>query len=144
MEDRLAKVEQALKELQLENRQLRSDVKALRMAVRARESAAPHAGDHAIAPAEVVRQTRLRSRYSVAFLVLGLILVPLLAITVGHLNAFWSSVIGAINGIILYFVGPGAYHLLIEGLIRAIPGILLGQTARVTLDKMRNRRSRQP
>lgn len=172
MEERLARLEQALAELQQENRELRAEVEALRAIVledhgfdvpdassgdepAAHDAAFERARRGAIAAdepvpgaapsaADVVRRSRVRGRYSVAFLILGLILVPVALITIGHLNAFWSTVVASLNAVIFYFVGPSAYHLLVEGLIRAIPGILLGQTARVTVDKMRNRRSRQP
>lgn len=133
METRLAKLEAALEELRAENCSLREELQNLKL-----QMSDAKASDTSAQPEEPRKPS---ARWSVIVLALTLIAVPILAFTVWHTNAFWSTTIGALNGLILYIVGPSVWRLLIEGLFRAIPGVLFGQAARVAVDKYRQRRA---
>lgn len=145
MEQRVARLEQAMTELLQENRQLRAELEVLRAQVQ-QSIAAPSAETSAQQAAGAGTTTAARrwwsSRWSLLALGLIVVVVPVLAFSLGHVNAFWSTIIGSLNALFFYFVGPGAVRLLIEGLVRAIPGIALGQTTRIFVDKMRARRAR--
>lgn len=134
MEERLKRLEEAVEELRSENAELRRQVQDLR------EQTADLRMYEALPPATA--QRRFWAKWSVVVLVAALITVPILAYTYGHINAFWSTAIGALNGLVLYIVGPGAWRLLIEGLFRAIPAVLFGQAARVAVDTYRKKRAR--
>lgn len=134
MEERLARLEGALEELRLESQQLRAQIQELRQQVdemRVYDTAAPPAA-----------QRRFWARWSVVALVAALVAVPAVAFSVWHTNAFWSTTIAAVNGILLYIVGPGVWRLLIEGLFRAIPAVLFGQAARVAVENYRRRKAK--
>lgn len=134
MEERLTRLEEAVEELRSENAELRRQMRDLceqNADLRMYESLPPPTA-----------QRRFWARWSVVVLVAALIAVPILAYTYGHTNAFWSTAIGALNGLVLYIVGPGAWRLLTEGLFRAIPAILFGQAARVAVDNYRKKRAR--
>ncbi len=142
MEERLAQLEQAVSALQVENEQLKQDLSDLRSRFQAL------IGDQATeeeAHAETTRRGRikswLRKRWPLVALALG-IAVPILALTVWHLDTFWSTFFAFLNGFLLYYVGPKAWALLIEGLFRAIPGVIFGQATRIAVDKYRARRTR--
>jgi O-antigen ligase len=137
--DRLARLEQELAELKAENRRLRGDLDHLRDEVIAHMTA--QLTVEAAASDAAVR-TRLKGRWWYIILTTAVIVLPVVLLTILHANAFWSTVIGALNAIFVYMIGPAAVRLLAEGLIRAIPGVLLGQTARITLDKVRRKRAR--
>lgn len=138
MDERIARLEQALEELRAENRELRRDLTALQERLSQDETAAAEVE----ADAESNAQKRFKARWGYVALISGLVAVPVLAWTIWHANTFWSAVIGAVNALIVYFIGPGAVRLLAEGLLRAIPGVLLGQTARITVDSMRKKKAR--
>ncbi len=133
LESRLAKLEAAVEALQAENRKLRDDLQDLQLQL----ADARELGSVGSSPLP----RKLPARWSVIVMALALLAVPILAITVWHANAFWSTTIGAVNGLVLYIVGPGVWRLLVEGLFRAIPGVLFGQAARVAVDKYRQRRA---
>ncbi|HYF93518.1 MAG TPA: hypothetical protein VD969_14995 [Symbiobacteriaceae bacterium] len=139
MEDRIAKLEQALVELRAENGQLRQDLADLRERLIHSEAAAV---------AENVRETdtairkRFKGRWTYIVLIASIVVVPVIALTIWHQTPLVSTVIGALNALVVYFIGPGAVRLLAEGLLRAIPGVLLGQTARITVDSMRKKKAR--
>lgn len=84
---------------------------------------------------------RLRRRWPLVAVALT-IAVPLVALSVWHLDTFWSTTLGFLHGILLYYIGPRAWFLLIEGAFRAIPGVLFGQATRIAVDKFRERRSK--
>lgn len=131
MEDRLVRLEEALEELRVENRELRQELNELRAQV---SQTAP-------VPAPITEEAEAtrwwRSRWGVAVLAAVIVIVPMVALTVGHVSAFWTTVIGTVNAFFIYLIGPGLVRLLAEGLIRAIPTVLLGQSARLYLDKRR-------
>ncbi len=133
MEDRLAKVEQALAELREENRRLRQELEELKNRQIRPDGSEP---DH-LTPT----QRKMWRRWSVVVLVLSLVVVPVLLLTVWHTNAFWTTTISAANALVVYFLGTGGLRLLVEGAIRAVPAILLGQTTRIAVERFRNRRS---
>jgi len=139
VEDRIAKLEQALVELRAENGQLRQDLADLRERLIHSEAAAV---------AENVRETdtairkRFKGRWTYIVLIASIVVVPVIALTIWHQTPLVSTVIGALNALVVYFIGPGAVRLLAEGLLRAIPGVLLGQTARITVDSMRKKKAR--
>lgn len=139
MEDRLARLEQALEDLRSENGELRQELADLRERLIQSEAAAVadevHETDNAI-------RRRFKGRWSVVILIASIVVVPILALTIWHANAVVSTAIGALNALVVYFIGPGAVRLLVEGLLRAIPGVLLGQTARITVDNMRKKKAR--
>lgn len=143
MNDRLTRLEKALEELRAENRELRAELQELRSQLPGAE--AEEATEASLKAAAHEAQNRGRSiwrnRWSIIILGLCLVVVPIL-LWKSHLSTFWTTVVSAVNAIIVYFVGPGAIRLLIEGLVRAIPGVLLGQTARITVDSMRKKRIR--
>lgn len=152
MKEQLAQLEQAIEEIRLENRQLRVELAELRERLAANvqantaadvaEDSAQPDGEAPESPKwEVKVKRRSWGRWSVVILSVCVIVVPF-AVLGSHLNAFWTTVLGALNALIVYFIGPGAIKLLAEGLLRAIPGILLGQTARITVDSMRKKRAR--
>lgn len=146
VDERLARLEQALEELRAENRQLRRDLTELQDRLTESETAAAAAeAETEVETAEAVEaaeRQRVKGRWGYVALIAGLVAVPILALTIWHANTFWSAVIGAVNALIVYFIGPGAVRLLVEGLLRAIPGVLLGQTARITVDNMRKKKAR--
>jgi cation transport ATPase len=145
VDERLARLEQALEELRAENRELRRDLTELQERLTQTEMAATEAEADTAETAESAEATarqRAKGRWGYFALVSGLVAVPILAWTIWHANTFWSAVIGAVNALIVYFIGPGAVRLLAEGLLRAIPGVLLGQTARITVDSMRKKKAR--
>lgn len=133
MEKRLAKLEAALEDMRTENRKLREEVQNVQLQL----AEVRAYGDQG----QSVQGRKLSTRWAVVVLAVTLIAVPVLAFTVGHTSAFWSTTIGAVNGLVLYIVGPGVWRLLGEGLFRAIPGVLFGQAARVAVDKYRQRRA---
>lgn len=139
MDARLARLEQSLDELKAENRQLRGELEELRGRV-----CQPEPESEADkAEQESQSRSRQRGRWTAALILLaGLIAVPTLVLTIWHPNAFWSTVVTSVNALLVYFIGPGAVRLLVEGLLRAIPGVVLGQTARITVDNMRRKRAR--
>lgn len=139
MDERLTKLEQALEDLREENRQLRRDLDDLRERLIQNEVAAVSDQVH---ETETAIRRPFRGRWTYIILIACAVVVPVVALTVWHTNALWSTVIGAINALVVYFVGPGAVRLLAEGLLRAIPGVLLGQTARITVDTMRKKKAR--
>jgi hypothetical protein len=133
VEERLTRLEEALEHLREENRQLREELELLRALVER---------DTVSAAALVTPEAGRRSR--LLWLVLSLvgIVLPVVALTIWHWNAFWSTLLGAAQALLVYFLGPSAMRLMAEGLVRAIPGVLLGQTTRIALDNMRKRRER--
>lgn len=131
MEKRLTRLEQALEELRAENRALRDEVRQLRIRLAA-------SGEPAPAAATGGRSWR-RAKWSVIGLVLSLVLVPVVALSVLHMNAFQSTTIAAMNAVLLYLVGPSAWRLLAEGLVRAIPAVLFGHATRIAIEKWRGR-----
>lgn len=133
MEQRLASLEATVQELWAENRKLRQDLQDLRL-----QLAEQQALDSSAPPEE---QRRLPARWAVIVLAIALVAVPILAFSVWHTSAFWSTTIGGVNALVLYIVGPGVWRLLMEGLFRAIPGVLFGQAARVAVDKYRQKRA---
>jgi hypothetical protein len=135
VEERLARLEEALEEFRAENRELRFQLNELRAQVKQAADALPPVTESQESP-------RWRTRWAVALLIFFIVVVPVVALTLGHVNAFWSTVIGTLNAMFVYFIGPGAIRLLAEGLLRAIPGILLGQSARIAVDKMRGKKAR--
>lgn len=139
MDERLTQLEQAIEELRTENRQLRRDLSELQERLIQGEVAA--VADQCEANDTAIRR-RFRGRWTWVILVASIVVVPVLALTIWHQNAVVSTVIGAVNALVVYFIGPGAVRLLIEGLLRAIPGVVLGQTARITVDNMRKRKAR--
>ena len=139
MDERLTRLEQALEELRAENRQLRRDLSELQERLIQGEVAA--VADQVEANDTAIRR-RFRGRWTWVILIACIVVVPVFALTIWHQNALVSTVIGAVNALVVYFVGPGAVRLLIEGLLRAIPGVVLGQTARITVDNMRKRKAR--
>lgn len=141
MEERVNRLEQSLADLQRENRELREQLAALRGEMnrsRVESATRQEVGGLLGLP----WRDRAWARWSVIALVIALVGVPVLAFTFGHVSAFWSTVIGAVNGVVLYLVGPGAMRLLIEGLFRAIPAVLFGQAARVAVDTYRRKKAR--
>lgn len=139
MDERLARLEQALEELRAENRQLRRDLTELQERLVNEEAAAVV---DQVAETDTAIRRRIRGRWIYAILITCIVVAPVALLTLWHTNAFISTGIGAINALIIYFIGPGAVRLLAEGLLRAIPGILLGQTARITVDSMRKKKAR--
>ncbi|HWI63506.1 MAG TPA: hypothetical protein VNT75_16840 [Symbiobacteriaceae bacterium] len=139
MDERLTRLEQALEELRAENQALRRDISELQERLIQGEAAA--VADQVEANDTAIRR-RFRGRWTWVILVASIVVVPVLALTIWHQNAVVSTVIGAVNALVVYFIGPGAVRLLIEGLLRAIPGVVLGQTARITVDNMRKRKAR--
>ena len=139
MEERLARLEQALDQLRTENGQLRQDLAEVRERLIQREAAAVAEGVH---QTETAIRGRFKSRWTYVILIACIVVVPVVALTIWHANPVTSTAIGALNALIVYFIGPGAVRLLAEGLLRAIPGILLGQTARITVDTMRKKKAR--
>jgi lipopolysaccharide export LptBFGC system permease protein LptF len=146
VEDRLTSLEQAMVELREENRQLRQELAELRVQVQ--QSAAAPGTDTAaeLAAASTATPHSARrwwsAKWPVVALFVFIVAVPVAFSSLGHLNAFWSTFIGTLNALFVYFIGPGAVRLLVEGLVRAIPGVALGQTTRIFVDKMRARRAR--
>lgn len=149
MEERLAQVEKAIEQLQLENERLKQDVAALQdreehwrqeledLAGRLPVESTP---DDSTTPSGRWKG-QMRRRWPLVAVALT-IAVPLVALSVWHLDAFWSTAIAFLNGILLYYIGPRAWALLIEGLFRAIPGVLFGQATRIAVDKYRTRRQK--
>lgn len=133
VEQRIARLEAALEELRQENRKLREDLQELRLQLADQQELDPAVPMH--------MQRKVPARWSVVALAVALVAVPVLAFSVWHTSALWSTTIGAVNGLILYMVGPGVWRLLMEGLFRAIPGVLFGQAARVAVDKYRQKRT---
>lgn len=131
MDDRLARVEAALDELRLQNQQLQLEVQELRGQLA-----------NGVVADTAPSLARGRARWTPLFLVLGLVVIPVIILTLWNVNAFWSATVGAVNGILFYLVGPKAIQLFIEGLFRAIPGIVLGQTTRIAVDTVRQRKTR--
>lgn len=127
MEDRVAGLEQAVADLQQENARLREELVELRALITVGEPGRP-------------RSTRtFRARWSVLVLAVALVAVPAFAYSTLH-NGLVSTLIGALNGLILFIVGPGAWRLLIEGVFRAIPAVLFGQATRIAWEQYRNKR----
>ena len=139
MDERLARLEQALEELRAENRQLRRDLTGLQERLASEEAAAVV---DQVAETETSIRRRLKGRWIYALLIACIVVAPVVLLTVRHKNAFLTTAVGAVNALIVYFIGPGAVRLLAEGLLRAIPGVLLGQTARITVDSMRKKKAR--
>lgn len=137
MKERLERLETAVTELKQENKELREQLQAIAARLAEVDPAM------AVAVETASPGTQRKAKWAVIGLVVSLVVMPVLAFTVGHLNGWWSTVLGALNAVILYLVGPGVYHLLIEGLVRAIPAVLLGQTTRVAIDKVRRKRGWQ-
>ena len=138
MGGRLARLEKAVAQLQAENEELRQ---------RVAELAARLPNEEILDPVESATpsgrwKAQMRRRWPLVAVALT-IAVPLVALTVWHLDAFWSTAIGFLNGLLLYYIGPKAWALLIEGLFRAIPGVLFGQATRIALDRFRARRHRR-
>jgi hypothetical protein len=130
LEERLARLEHAVAELRTENMQLREQLRLL--------GAKPEAGVPSEAASDALpAPRRARARWSVVALVASLILMPFLALTGLHMNAFQSTAVTALNAILLYVVGPAAWRLMIEGLVRAIPAVLFGQATRIAIEKWR-------
>jgi hypothetical protein len=142
VDERLARLEQAVQDLRDENQQLRRDMALLqeRLEAPSQTAASAESADDTCASADERRW--FKSRWAYIGLVCGLIAVPILTLVFWRGSGAWSAVIGAVNALIVYFIGPGAIRLLAEGLLRAIPGVLLGQTARITLDNMRKKKAR--
>lgn len=140
MEERLKQLQEAISQSQHENRDLRGQLVELREQVsELRDQVADLRIYETSGPPPT--QRKLRARWSVVVLAIALIGVPSLAFTFAHTNAFWSTFIAAVNGIVLYIVGPGVWRLLMEGLFRAIPGVLFGQAARVAVDTYRRKKA---
>lgn len=139
MEERLARLEKAVAQLQAENQCLKLHVADLAARLPAEE--APEDGVESATLKGRWKQ-QIRRRWPLVAVALT-IAVPLVALTVWHLDAFWSTAIGFLNGVLLYYLGPKAWALLVEGLFRAIPGVLFGQATRIALDKFRSRRHRR-
>ncbi|HWI52969.1 MAG TPA: hypothetical protein VNT01_12595 [Symbiobacteriaceae bacterium] len=139
MEERLARLEQALEELRAENGLLRRDLTELQERLANEEAAAVV---DQVAETETAIRRRIKGRWIYAVLIASIVVAPVVLLTLRHTNAFVSTGVGALNALILYFIGPGAVRLLAEGLLRAIPGVLLGQTARITVDSMRKKKAR--
>lgn len=151
MEERLAQLEKAVATLQGENERLRQELEEAVAALKAQGEQlraelalltggpADQAADEAASPSGLLKG-RLRRRWPL--IAVGLtVAVPLLALSVWHLDAAWSTVLAFLNGLFLYYIGPRAWALVIEGAFRAIPGVLFGQAARVAVEKFRSRRS---
>jgi|GEM_PF-6485230 len=134
MHDRLARLEKAMEELRAENRELRADVQEIRERIY-RESGI-NVG------VTTPSRRRILMRWAVPLVSIVLVVVPVVVLTLNHATAFWSTVIGALNALFVYFVGPGAIRLLAEGLVRAVPGIVLGQTTRLAVDSMRRKKAK--
>lgn len=143
MEQRLERLEQAISELQTENRRLRTELEELRTQLE--REVEPDAGiDSVIASAPARR--KFWSRWPGVVLIILIVVLPVVTLSFWHVNAFWSTFIGTLNGLFLYIIGPGIWRLLMEGLFRAIPGVLLGQSARLAVDRFRAKKGlvRQP
>lgn len=139
MDERLARLEQAIAELRAENELLRRDLTDMRERLLQSETAA---GAEPVQETNTALRGRSRSRWTWVVLGSCIVVVPILAVTLWHQSPVVSTGIGAVNALVVYFIGPGAIRLLIEGLLRAIPGVVLGQTARITVDNMRKRKAR--
>lgn len=157
MEERFAHVERAVADLEAENRRLRQEVEGLQARVSTLEqevSARVERLEQGMTALQDPLQEaeaedaatpsgqwkgRLRRRWPLVAVALT-IAVPLVALSVWHLDAFWSTAIAFLNGLLLYYIGPRAWALLIEGLFRAIPGVLFGQATRIAVDRFRKRR----
>lgn len=131
MEKRMIRLEQALDELRADNRELRDEVRQLHIRLAAAEGPLSAGGANG--------RSWLRARWSVIGLVVSLAVVPVVALSVLHMNAYQSTTIAALNAFLLYLVGPSAWRLLAEGLLRAIPAVLFGQATRIAIDKVRTR-----
>jgi len=138
VDERLARLEKALEELKAENRELRAEMKALRD--RLIEETADNIVENASAATPV--RSKFRGRWTAIIALVCLVVVTVTVFTVWHPNAFWSTVVASVNALVVYFVGPGAVKLLVEGLLRAIPAVLLGQTTRIAVDNMRKKKAR--
>lgn len=134
VEERVDRLEGLVHALEKETADLRTRVTELQQQLAEARLYAP-AG-------ETPAQRKFFAKWSVVVLITALIAVPSLALSVYHTNAFWSTFIAAINGLVLYIVGPGVWRLLMEGLFRAVPGVLFGQAARVAVDNYRKKKSR--
>lgn len=138
MEERLAQLERALEELQVQNQQLRSELNDLRERFDAEIAADSTAPAEPEAPA--TRRRRIWARWYVIAGIIFVVALPMVLTKLGHMSAVSSAAIGFLNAVVVYLIGPGAIRLLAEGLLRAIPGVLLGQTTRIAVDNMRNKR----
>jgi hypothetical protein len=134
VEERLDRLEQAIIALRMENQQLRTEVGSLKRKIYAAAEQQAEVAD--------LEPPRFKSRWAFVGLSVLVVALPVVALTVWNMNAFWSTTIGAVNGILLYLIGPGILRLLIEGLFRAIPGVLFGQATRIAVDKYRQRKAR--
>jgi hypothetical protein len=135
VEERVARLEQALEEIRAENRQLRTELEELRAQVTLEEADASEA-----AAADTSARRSFWTRTLVIILSIFVVGVPVLLTTAGHIDAIWSAAIGFVNALVVYLIGPGAIRLLAEGLVRAIPGVLLGHTTRIAFDNIRNKK----
>jgi hypothetical protein len=146
VEERLKRMEEALLQLTVENRklleQLLSENRQLREQFGALEAQmrppTPAEVAAEVLPSPVEAKT---AKHRVALSVItSVALVPVLAYTVLHMNAVQSMAMTAVNALLallLYFLGPVAGRLLMEGLMRAIPTVLFGQATRLAIDKWR-------
>jgi hypothetical protein len=159
LEQALAQQRTAAEQLAAELAALRREAEALRAAIRAlreeeqqlRSEAASlradleevrHQADLPLHPPAVSGTRWSGSRLLLALGLIALLGAPILALSFWHLNALQSTVLTAVNAFLIYLFGPGIVRLLLEGFVRAIPGVLLGQTVRIAVDKFRNRWTR--
>jgi hypothetical protein len=141
VEERLAQLERALEELRVQNQQLRSELNDLRE--RFELDSAAETTDSAETEGPATRRRRIWARWYVIAGIIFVVALPMVLTKLGHMDAISSTAIGFINAVVVYFIGPGAIRLLAEGLVRAIPGVLLGQTTRIAVDNMRKKRKAQ-
>jgi hypothetical protein len=146
VEERLKRVEasllqltvenrQLLEQLLNENRQLREQLDALEAKMRP-----PTPAEVAAEVAPPAVDPKMSTHRVVLSVIASIALVPVLAYTVLHMNAVQSTAVTAVNALLLYFLGPVAWRLLMEGLMRAIPAVLFGQATRIAMEKWRKGR----
>lgn len=132
VEERLAKLEAAVAVLQAENLELRRELAQL-------QGREPGETDEATPKGRA--EWWLKKRWPLVALALT-IAIPVLSLTVWGLGAFRSTAIAFVNGLLIYLIGPQAWALFVEGIFRAIPGVLFGQATRIAVDKYRSRQSK--
>jgi hypothetical protein len=143
VEERLKRMEESLLQLTVENRKLLEQLLSENRQLR-EQFAALEAKMRPPTPAEVAAQVApppaedKTPTHRVALSVIASVaLVPVLAYTVLHMNALQSTAMTAVSALLTYFLGPVAWRLLMEGLMRAIPTVLFGQATRIAMNKWR-------
>lgn len=141
MAERLKRMEQSLLQLTVENRQLLEQLlnenRQLREQLNALEAKMRPPTPAEVAARVAPPPAEMSTRRVVLSVIASVALVPVLAYTVLHMNAVQSTAVTAVNALLLYFLGPVAWRLLMEGVIRAIPAVLFGQATRIAIEKWR-------